>query len=197
MSALLSTPEIRTAEESRGQAPVELMPQPAWRDDAAAALACIVLWALCVWTSTHVRADPELHTVALFGHLTSLVIGFGAVLAIDYMGLLWLLGKRSMREVLAFTDCLHLPVWAGTAGLLLTGVFLNPDLSHPLTCVKLTAVLVISLNGVCAGALQRRLARLRDDRPSARLLLRGAAAAGVSQIGWWAAMVIGFLNSRR
>lgn len=197
MSAALSTPGLRTVEELLGRPPMERQPQPAWPGHFAAALACLVLWGVCVWTSTHLRADPVLHTAALFGHLTSLIVGFGTVLVIDYFGLLWLLGKRSLREVLASTDSLHIPVWAGTAGLLFTGVFLHPDLSAPLTRLKLLAMLVIALNGVCAAALHRRLADLQEDRPTTRLLLRGAAAALVSQVGWWTALVIGFLNSRR
>jgi len=53
------------------------------------------------------------------------------------------------------------------------------------------------LNGVLAGALLRRLAAL-DGRPAGRsLLLRGAATASLSQIAWWGALAIGFLNSRQ
>ncbi|MDT3395187.1 hypothetical protein RKE29_00710 [Streptomyces sp. B1866] len=169
---------------------------PAWSLLAAAALGCAVLWAASIWAATHLKADPALHTAALFGHLGALVVGFGAVLVIDYHGLLWLLGRHSLREVLALTHTLHRPVWAGTVGLLVTGVFLHPDLDSPLTRVKLLAVLAIALNGVAAAAVQRRISTLAGSRPPARLLLLGAAVAGVSQIGWWTAAVIGFLNSQ-
>ncbi|MET9617102.1 hypothetical protein [Kitasatospora indigofera] len=171
-----------------------LISGPALR--AASVVGCVVLWSLCVWVSAHVRADPTLHTVALFGHLAALVVGFGAVLVIDYLGLLWLLGRRSLRQVLTSTDSLHLPVWTGLAGLMFTGLFLHPDLSSPLTCVKLVAVLVIALNGLFAGTVQQRLAALGGRRPPRRLLLTSAAAAGVSQLGWWLAVVVGFLNSQ-
>ncbi|MGK5531896.1 hypothetical protein [Streptomyces sp. URMC 129] len=165
---------------------------PTWVRNTAAALGCVAAWAASVWTATHLTADPTLHTVALFGHLGALVVGFGAVLVIDYHGLLWLLGRRTLRDVLTLTGSLHLPVWTGTAGLLITGVFLHPDLTQPLTRVKLLAVLAIALNGICATALQRHGTTLTTTR----FLLLGATVAGISQLGWWTAVVIGFLNTR-
>ncbi|WP_327327536.1 hypothetical protein OG735_37160 [Streptomyces sp. NBC_01210] len=143
------------------------------------------------------RADATLHTAALFAHLACLVLGFGAVLAIDYYGALWLMGRKTLREVLDFTAPLHTLVWAGLFGLLLSGAFLHPDITSPLTCVKLGLVLILSLNGVQAGALHRRL-RTLGGRPDGRsLLVRGAATAFASQATWWGAVVIGFLNSQR
>ncbi|ALO06054.1 hypothetical protein AQF52_0456 [Streptomyces venezuelae] len=44
----------------------------------------VTVWASCTWMSLHLHADPLLHKVALFAHLASLILGFGAVLAIDY-----------------------------------------------------------------------------------------------------------------
>ncbi|MFP1629727.1 hypothetical protein ACLB9X_32235 [Streptomyces sp. 5K101] len=128
--------------------------------------------------------------------MVSLVVGFGAVLVIDYFGLLWLTGKHTLGDVLRLTNSLHAPVWVGMAGLVLTGLFLNPDLSSTLTRLKVAAVLVIALNGICATALQRYLTRLAQEVPSQPVLLRGAAVAAVSQAGWWLAVVVGFLNSR-
>ncbi|MFF8774614.1 hypothetical protein [Kitasatospora sp. NPDC015120] len=163
---------------------------------AAAAAAVCLLWAASAWTAGHLHTDPALHTVALFGHLAALVAGFGAVLAIDYYGLLWLLGRRSLREVVHFTSPLHVPVWGGLLGLTLTGVLLEPHLDAGLTQLKLVLVLVIALNGVYAGTLHRRLAAYGERRPPAPLLARGAASALVSQAGWWGAVLIGFYNTQ-
>ncbi|MFF7458388.1 hypothetical protein [Kitasatospora sp. NPDC008115] len=124
------------------------------------------------------------------------MVGFGAVLAIDYYGLLWLLGRRPLREVVDFTSPLHVPVWGGLLGLTLTGALLEPHLDAGLTRLKLVLVLVIALNGVYAGTLHRRLAAYGERRPPAGLLARGAASALVSQTGWWGAVLIGFHNSR-
>ncbi|MGI5404650.1 hypothetical protein ACQEVG_35365 [Streptomyces sp. CA-135486] len=183
-----------TGRRSRQEA--ELLRLPQWCGPAFASLAVCAGWAASTWVAVHLRADAALHTAALFVHLASLVLGFGAVLAVDYYGALWLGGRKTLREVLDFTAPLHTLVWAGLIGLIGSGALLHPDLGSPLTCVKLCLVLVIALNGVQAGALHRRLAAL-DCRPVSRsLLLRGAATASLSQVAWWGALVIGFLNSR-
>lgn len=168
----------------------------AWISAVAAGLACVAVWAGAVWASGHLTVDPILHTVALFGHLAALVVGFGAVLVIDYHGLLWLTGRRTLPEVLDLAASLHPPVWAGTAGLVVTGVFLGPDLQSPLTQVKLLAVLVIALNGLAATLLSHRLAPSDGSSPRRAALLAGGATAGLSQLGWWTALVVGFVNSR-
>ncbi|MET9672346.1 hypothetical protein ABZY68_04500 [Streptomyces sp. NPDC006482] len=79
---------------------------------------------------------------------------------------------------------------------MLTGVLLHPDVNAPLTQVKLLLVLVIALNGVHATALHRSLTDLGHRRPTPRLLTRAGTSAVLSQVGWWGAAVIGFLNSR-
>ncbi|MER5712197.1 hypothetical protein [Streptomyces sp. NPDC002122] len=48
-----------------------------------------------------------------------------------------------------------------------------------------------------ATALHHRLTDLGHRSPTSGLLLRGGASAVTSQISWWGAVVIGFLNSRR
>lgn len=164
---------------------------------AAGTLAVCLVWAASAWTAGQLHADPALHTVALFVHLAALVLGLGAVLAIDYYGLLWLTGRRTLRQVVEFTAPLHVPVWGGLAGLTLSGVMLEPQLSSGLTQLKLLLVLVIALNGVYATAMHRSLAAHADgERPPTRLLARGAASAVVSQVGWWGAVLIGFYNTR-
>ncbi|KUJ68059.1 hypothetical protein ACZ90_22730 [Streptomyces albus subsp. albus] len=161
------------------------------------ALAVTGAWAASLWVATHLHADPTLRTTALLVHLAALVLGLGAVLTIDYYGLLWLLGRRSLRQVLDFTSPLHTPVWAGLAVLTLSGTFLHPDPGAPLTRIKLVLVLLVALNGIQARALHGRLTALDGRAGPRRLLVRGALSVLVSQLAWWGAMVIGFLNSRR
>ncbi|MEU1285664.1 hypothetical protein [Kitasatospora sp. NPDC005856] len=102
-----------------------------WWTVAAAALAACAGLAACAWISTHLDVDPALHTAALFVHLASLVLGFGAVLVADYYGLLWMTRRCALREALGATNRLHLPIWAGLGGLVVSGVMLEPDLSSP------------------------------------------------------------------
>lgn len=85
-------------------------PLPPWVLVPIAAVIC-GLWAISVWVSVHVAPDPALHEVALFAHLAALVLGFGAVLVIDWIGFLWLLGRRSFRDVTRTADAVHGVIW--------------------------------------------------------------------------------------
>ena len=89
--------------------------------------------------------------------------------------------------------------WLGITGLLATGAFLQPDLSDPLTALKMLAVLVVAMNGVSMTRLTAELARLpgrvRFSALPRRLRLWCVWSALVSQAGWWTAVLIGMLNT--
>lgn len=188
-------PSLSATNTSAGQSPPLRLHDSWWALGVAALLASLTL-ASCLWVSAHLHPDPALHTVALFIHLASLVLGFGAVVVIDYYGLLWLTGRCSLSEALTTANRLHAPVWAGLAGLVGSGAMLHPDLGSPLTCTKLALVLILTLNGLQAKVLAHRLSQSAACTPSPRVLIWGAATAGVSQLCWWGAVAIGFLNSR-
>lgn len=166
-----------------------------WWTVAAASVGAGAGLVACAWVSAHLQADAALHTVALFAHLAFLVLGFGAVLVADYYALLFLTRRCTLREAVHGAGRLHVPIWTGLAGLVASGVMLHPDLGSTLTRVKLGLVIVLTLNGLQAGLLNRRLAQ-PSAAPGSRLLLRGTATALVSQLCWWGAVVIGFSNSR-
>ena len=181
-------------------APAALPPgrrrRAAARSTMAALAALITLaWLTVLITAPRLDVGPELRRVALFGHLACVVLGFGAVLMVDWFGLLWLTGQRGLTTLVQTAHGAHLPIWLGLAGLAATGTLLSPDTSSPRTLIKLAAVLVVALNGVYAGQVQRQYARLGDRRPPRALLRRGLVAATISQAGWWTAMVIGFLSA--
>ena len=165
---------------------------PSWTPYVAGALGIPAGLAAMLWTATHLQSDQVLHEVALFAHLSCLVIGFGAVLAVDWMALQWAAGRRMLSDVLRTAGEVHVPIWVGYSGLVLSGVFLSPDLTSPVTQAKLALVLVIGWNGLAATWLQRHL----RDRPGGVTLVVSAICAGVSQGAWWGAAVIGFLNAR-
>ncbi|MEU1377097.1 hypothetical protein ABZ442_26100 [Streptomyces triculaminicus] len=167
-----------------------------WWTVTAGALALCAAFAASVWVAVHLQADPALHTVALFVHLASLVLGFGAVLVADYYGLLWMMGRCDLQDVLGSANRLHLPIWAGLAGLVLSGTLLHPNISSTMTCVKLAMVLILTLNGLQSGLLGKYMARSAGSTPSPRLLAWGGASALVSQVCWWGAVVIGFINTQ-
>jgi hypothetical protein len=145
-----------------------------------------VCWLAVVLAAPRQHPSELVHSLALFGHLVSVVLGFGAVLLVDWFGLLWLTGNRTLEDVLRTARGAHVPIWLGFAGLLTTGLFLGPP-----SALKAFAVLIVGLNGVYSGRLAPEMAR----RPG--LLARSVVATGLSQLGWWTAVVVGFLNSRR
>jgi hypothetical protein len=169
------------------------------RQRALAYVVVAIGWAASIWLSTLLAAPPWLHSVALFVHLASLIIGFGAVLMVEWYGLLWMTDWRSARDVRQIDLTLRLPIWAGIVGLLASGALLQPDLESPMTLVKLGAVLVLSLNGVAITRWTMHLARFpRRMRfsvlpPKARF--RFILGGVISQLAWWTAVVIGMLNS--
>jgi hypothetical protein len=160
-----------------------------------AGVAVTVAWAAAVWFGPRVAVNPALHRLALFGHLAALVLGFGAVLTVDWFGLLWILGRRNLIDVVRTARGVHVPIWLGLLGLLGTGMFLAPHPGSPLTAVKLVAVLMVAVNGVYVGTLHHRFARYGFNALPRALLVRAVAAGGVSQAAWWTAVVIGFINS--
>ena len=180
------------AVEARRDRPGEL---PAWAPVGLAGIVTALVGA-ALWASSHLDGDHALHDAALFCHLASLVLGFGAVLAVDWVALLWVLRQRELADLLRAAANAHLPIWLGYAGLVLSGMLLEPDLSSGATRVKLGLVLLIGWNGALAMTLQTPLARLSDPASERRVLLVAGVCAGVSQVGWWGAMVLGFLNGR-
>ena len=176
--------------------PAPLRIYDSWWTLCAAALGAALLLTGGLWVSTHLRTDPALHDAALFVHLASLVLGFGAVLSADWYGALWLTGRCSPgRGHRRHRPPAHPDL--GRAGRLAwsSGVMLHPDLGSPLTQTKLALVLILTVNGFQAGALGERLVAHQaaagpDGAPAAvpvPLLVRCAATAGLSQICWWGA----------
>jgi hypothetical protein len=160
------------------------------------AAAATLLLAVAIWLSAQVDPGPRWHEIALFAHLASLVLGLGAVLVADYFFALWLVRRVTFAEAVQSTSRLHLLVWSGLTGLVASGVLLQPDLRSPATLLKLGFVLGLTVNGVHTAVLGRRMATV-EGTPGIRLLVRGGIATAVSQICWWGAVLIGFLNATR
>lgn len=165
-----------------------------WTVAAAGVLAAAAL-AVAVWISGHLAVHPSLHTAGLFVHLAALVIGFGGVLMADYLALRWLVGRSTFAEALHGADRLHAPIWAGLVGLIVSGCVLEPNLASTLTRTKLVLVLVLTLNGIQAMMLSKRLGRRPSAQLSTGVLVWAAATGVISQICWWGAVFIGFWNA--
>ncbi|TYB40261.1 hypothetical protein FXF50_00515 [Micromonospora sp. AP08] len=150
-----------------------------------------------LFVAPHLAASAGVRQLALFAHLAALVLGFGAVLTLDWFALMWLLRRRSLATVVQVARGVHAPIWLGLGGLALSGVVLAPDTSAPLTMVKLVAVLVVAINGLFGPQVQQRLAEVDIEPPSWRLLLAATLVMAISQAGWWTATAVGFLNAQQ
>lgn len=164
------------------------------RRTALFALVATAGWAGSLTMSVLIDVAPGWQQIALFGHLASLVVGLGAVLAVDFHALQWLLRRRSLRSVLTVAGDLTPLVWVGFVGLLATGTFLTPDLSSPLTITKLALVLLVGLNGVYAGHVHVRMKAA--GKHHARLLAPAILSATTSQVAWWGAALLGFASTQ-
>ena len=159
----------------------------------AAALALVAAVAL----SPRIALPAAAHDAVLLVHLAALVLGFGAVLAVDWHGALWLLRRVSLEELLAVTGRLTAAIWVGLGALVATGALLSPDLASPAARVKLALVAVAAANGVHASSVHAALCRTARHGGAVpiALLVRGLATGAVSQAAWWGATIIGFLTA--
>jgi hypothetical protein len=145
----------------------------------------------CLWVLHNAHPPAQVHDVALFVHLAALVVGFGGVLAVDWVALLFAAGRRRLSDLLETADTMLVPIWGGYAGLVASGLLLEPDLHSPITQVKLVLVVVIGLNGGLALWLHNHLEHGAGRLP----MMIGGLCATISQIGWWGATLVGFLNA--
>lgn len=166
----------------------------AWR-----AVAVCLGWSAMVVAAHHTRTGPVGHRTALALHLLSLAVGFGTVLAVDACGLAVLAGCRTVTWMLRRSAQADALIWAGFAGLGVSGVFLDPKFGNVATLLNLYAVLVVGLNGVYARTVRDRLPLLAADagvRDLPRPLLRRALASGLlSQAAWWTSILLGTFAS--
>lgn len=166
---------------------------------AAAYWGVILALYLSLWIGASLSPAPWLHMTALFAHLGSVIVGLGAAVILEVTGLLWVTDRRSLDELIRSEGLVSLVAWAGIFGLLGSGALLQPNLSDPGTVVKMTAVLIVAMNGVAMTRLTNELRRLPPEVRFAAiprsLKLWCVWSAAVSQVCWWTAVIIGMLNT--
>lgn len=152
-------------------------------------------WLLTLYIGGSMPSPGELRIPLLVVHLGMLVAGLGAAVMVEYTGARWLTGRGSLGELRQVESRLAPLAWIGFVGMLLSGMFLAPDLSSPATAVKMLAVLAIGFNAVASIRLVHELRRLPADIPFSRLppRLRAwcIANGGISQLSWWTAVLVG------
>lgn len=176
--------------------------QPSGRQRSRMALLgglCTAGWLASVLVGHNVDWGPEVHRIGLAVHILALVLSFGAVLVVDWLGLLWLLGRRELRETARLEAAAKPLIWGGLALLLASGALVHPDLDNPVTAVKLGCVLLLMLNGLGIGSAMHQLFALpphtRFGEIGQALQLRLLMALGISQACWWTSVLTGLFSS--
>lgn len=160
---------------------------------------CTAGWLASVLVGHFVDCGPELHRIGLAVHILALVLSFGTILVVDWLGLLWLFGRVEMHASGKLEAAAKPLIWGGLALLLVSGALIDPDLTSLVTVVKLACVLVLMLNGLSIAPAMHLLLALppstRFTELTRRLRLRLMIALTVSQTCWWTAVLIGLINS--
>ncbi len=131
-------------------------------------------------------------------HLAALCAAYGSVVIVDLIGLLWL-GKQVERErMLAITAWAQPIIWAGIIVMMISGAMLGPDLSRPLTKVKMTLIILLAMNGLNLDALRKRTKELTGqsfwDAPTSYKAW-SVFSIVLSQALWISIVVVAALNS--
>ncbi|MDQ5944031.1 MAG: hypothetical protein QG658_97 [Patescibacteria group bacterium] len=135
---------------------------------------------------------------ALFVHLIAFAVGFGSVMLVDIIGALWVLGKTDKQLVLKVSAIAQKIIWVSVVLLVVSGSLLLPDQISARTRIKLAAVIILIINGVLLDRLHKATEAAHQSKflelPRA-LQMRSVALISISQLTWWTAIIIGFLNS--
>ncbi|MCA4132973.1 hypothetical protein [Arthrobacter sp. M4] len=160
---------------------------------------CVIGWAGSVAFAAFIDCGADMHRVGLACHILALVLSFGAILVVDWVGFLWLLGKRDIHDTRRLEAAAQPLIWGGLAVLLVSGALIKPDITNPMTQIKLLCVLVLMLNGIALAPAMKQLHALpagtHFTAVAKRLRLRLLVALCISQGCWWTSVLVGLLNS--
>ncbi len=135
--------------------------------------------------------------IFLFIHLISLTVGFGAVIVIDIFGLLWLTKRLPLKLVQSVAGVTQKLIWLGWGGLVISGIGLITIKGYldELTIIKIFFVFMLGVNGVLLHFIKKRMDRFGDTEIMPRsVMFRMGFSTMLSQLGWWGALIIGFLH---
>lgn len=136
--------------------------------------------------------------LALFIHLIAFAVGFGAVMLLDIIGALWLIGRADKKLVLNVGSIAQKLIWVGVILLVVSGLILLPDYISVRMRIKLVAVAILIINGILLHRLHKIITATDQDKflelPRS-LQIHSVVLISISQLSWWTAIVIGFMNS--
>ncbi len=139
-----------------------------------------------------------MYKVVLFVHLFSLIVAYGSVLFVDFYGLFWVLGKKTKTQMIEVGKTAQILIWSGLAGLILSGKFLHPNFTKPLTQLKMLLVLIIICNGVNLHFVQKAMKSEKLEnfwQLPKKLIVWSITSITLSQLAWLGACIIGFINT--
>lgn len=143
--------------------------------------------------------DIQTYHILAFIHLISLIVGFGAVVVVDTFGLLWVMKKVSLQTVNQTANITQRLIWLGWLGLVISGtilVVMRGSVSH-ITMVKIFFVAMLGVNGIFLHLIKKNFDKLIGATSIPPIYkFRIALTSTISQLGWWGAIVIGFLNTK-
>ncbi len=143
--------------------------------------------------------DIQTYHVLAFIHLISLVVGFGAVIVVDTFGLLWVLKKIKLETVNQTANITQRLIWLGWLGLVASGtalVVMRGSVSH-ITMIKIFFVAMLGVNGIFLHLIKKNFDKLVSLETVPLIYkFRIGLTSVISQLGWWGAIVIGFLNTK-
>lgn len=141
--------------------------------------------------------DTPLFYGFLFVHLISLIVGFGAVIVIDAVGLLWVRGHVAATRLFGVAEVTQQVIWLGWGGLVISGIGLLTlkGSVDSLMTIKLFLVAMIGANGLALHFIKKALhGMVRYESVPPVYKYRIIATSAVSQVGWWGALIIGFMH---
>ncbi len=138
----------------------------------------------------------DAHLVWLFVHILSVILGFGAVIVVDVFGVLWMLKKVHLAQVIAVAKVTQMLIWIGWLGAVISGYILMQEFTRipNLVWFKIFLVVLLGVNGVFLHYIKVALEKISGDNISNELKFRIGFGSFISQIGWWGAIIIGFMG---
>lgn len=136
--------------------------------------------------------------LALFVHLVGVILGFGTVMYVDIVGALWVLRQMSAKHLLWATGVGQKIIWSSVGLLIASGIFLLPASPTLRTKLKLLAVVILVINGFLLDQIRKQLAEYDETdfwKLPRSFQIKSVLAISLSQLMWWTAVIIGFLNS--
>lgn len=135
--------------------------------------------------------------IFLFFHLSFLILGFGSVLVTDLYGLLWIRDRVRFTQLTSVSGITQKFIWAGWIGMVSAGIpliILKGEVDN-LMIIKLFFVALIGINGIPLHFLHNKVEKYQEGEHVPKIFMfQLMLALFISQLGWWSALLIGFLH---